>query len=54
MSKPRITIRFEENTFEQIQELGNKEDRSINWIVNKLLKEALQKKKVEKNRESVQ
>ncbi|MFC0058926.1 ribbon-helix-helix protein, CopG family [Vibrio inusitatus] len=49
MSKPRITIRFEESLYKEIQDLAQREDRSINWIVNKLLRERIQRKKLESN-----
>lgn len=44
MSKPRITVRFDEELFEELQKLAEAQDRSINWIVNNLLVGALKSK----------
>ncbi|MEZ8946198.1 ribbon-helix-helix protein, CopG family [Vibrio sp. 10N.222.54.B12] len=43
MSKPRITIRFDEEVYAEIQKLAEEQDRSINWLVNNLLQQALKK-----------
>ncbi|MGC9401127.1 ribbon-helix-helix domain-containing protein [Vibrio genomosp. F10 str. 9ZC157] len=41
MSKPRITIRFDEEVYELVQTQAEEQDRSINWVVNNLLQQAL-------------
>ncbi|MGC9462363.1 MULTISPECIES: ribbon-helix-helix protein, CopG family [Vibrio] len=52
MSKPRITIRFDEEVFAEIQKLAEEQDRSINWLVNRLLADSLNTTDDTKNSEA--
>ena len=46
MSKKNYPLRINQNLYGKIEELAEKEDRSVNYIINKLIDESLSENKI--------